>query len=132
MRRSYAEEMRRRPLFRVWDGVAILVLLVLGVVSLLALPGGEKGGRAEVYVSGKLELTIDLGEDGDYRVQTAHGYNVLTVENGQLFVSDADCSDEICMDFGRIDRKNQSIICLPHDLTVIIISGEDDGVDIQT
>ena len=113
------------------DAVIILSLLLLGTALLLTL-SGERGVSAEVYSKGKLVKTIDLLIDAEYTVESDGHYNIISVSGGKLSVKEADCLDQICVYFGEISKKGQSIICLPHDFIVIITSGEDRGVDAET
>ena len=68
-------------------------------------------------------LTINIDKDG---VTT----NVLHVENGAAYITDADCPDKVCEKTGKISRVNESIVCLPNKVVVTITGDETaDAVD---
>ena len=60
------------------------------------------------------------------------GSNILVIEGGQAWLSEANCPDLLCVHQGKIRYTGQSIICLPNRLTVTVEGGEDDGVDFVT
>ena len=57
-----------------------------------------------------------------------NGSNTLTIKDGYAYMSDANCPDKICMHQGKINKKGQTITCLPNKITVSISS--DDDIDI--
>lgn len=124
-------KIKRGKPFGLFDVLILLFLLLLGTLLLLSL-SGETGVTAEVYSNGKLVKTIDLLIDGEYRIESGGHYNIICVSGGKLSVKEADCPDQICVYFGEISKKGQSIICLPHDFIVVITSGESSGVDAET
>ncbi len=48
------------------------------------------------------------------------GSNTITIRDGKVAVTEADCPDGLCMSTGYIATSDQSIICLPHKLVVSI------------
>ena len=64
-------------------------------------------------------LTINIDRDGTTT-------NVLHVENGTAYITDADCPDKVCEKTGKISRVNESIVCLPNKV-VVTITGDDTG-----
>lgn len=43
----------------------------------------------------------------------------------------ATCPDHLCIKQGAINKKGQSIICLPHKLIVEVVSGDEKQQDDQ-
>ena len=59
----------------------ILLFLAIAVVCAglsVWLLGGRAETTAEVYSDGKLVQTIDLAVDGEYRIESCGGWNILT------------------------------------------------------
>lgn len=56
--------------------------------------------------------------------------NVLTIQDGQAFIEEADCPDKLCVKHKPISRNGESIICLPHKLAIRIVGGEEAEVDV--
>ena len=57
------------------------------------------------------------------------GSNILVIENGEAWLSEADCPDHLCVKMGKIRYNGQTITCLPNRLTVTVEGGESNGVD---
>ncbi len=133
---SRAERIRaikaRKP-FKAWD-IVLIAALVLASALLWALSIGGQGAVAHVYRDGKLLREISLQTDGEYTVYSADGSgsNVISVKDGRLSVSEANCDDQICVHYGAIGLKNQTIICLPHGITIVIVDGDPWDIDIET
>ena len=109
--------------------------LILGTVFLL-LAGfvawqymsAKPAARAEVWADGVLVRTLDLSEPGEYRIESAEGWNLLTVSDGKLAVTAASCPDGDCVRCGP-RNANPPIVCLPNRISVQFSeSGSVDGV----
>ncbi len=113
---------------KIWIGLIAALLVVCVGLSLWLLLPGEDAAYAEVWSDGKLLYTLDLSADREITVQTDRGRNVVTVKDGKIAVTDADCPDHYCMDRGFCTGGAQ-IVCLPNRL-VIRFAGEPemDGV----
>ena len=89
----------------------------------------EAGAAAKITVDNQTVATLPLAKDTTYRVETAAGYNLVVVEDGRAFVREADCKNHICVKSRAISRAGESIVCLPHKMTVSIVGGEPPAVD---
>ncbi|MFC6294270.1 NusG domain II-containing protein [Lactiplantibacillus daoliensis] len=58
-----------------------------------------------------------------FTYRDAHGdYNRVTFEPKRVAITDANCSDQVCVRRGWIHKPGQTIVCLPHKLLVEIKS----------
>ena len=64
-------------------------------------------------------------EDYSFEAKNEFGFNIINVQKGAVFISDADCKNKDCVKIGKISKVNDFIICLPHKL-LIRIEGETD------
>ena len=116
---------------RIVELCLIVLLLVAAGVSYLVINGGRTpGAEAVVRVDGDVIARYPLGVDGVYSLNG--GTNTLTIENGEAYVSAAECPNGQCMRQGRVHFTGQCITCLPNHLTVTVEGGEDNGVDVIT
>ena len=100
--------------------------LCLGL-SLFAFRG-ETASRAEIVSNGKVVRTVDLAMDQTFTVETEDGYNVVTVKDGKIAVTEASCPDRYCMARGFCNSGAQ-IVCLPNKLVIGFLGeAEIDGV----
>lgn len=106
-----------------------VVLLAAAGIYLFYSAGAEDGKVAVVTVDGEWKATLPLESSTEESVQssstirTEWGYNIVTVQNGQVFVKEADCRDHICVEHKKISKVGETIVCLPHKL-VVEIKGE--------
>lgn len=102
---------------KVWVALlAVLVLVCVGLTAALFAPG-ESAAAVEVVSEGKVLYTLPLSEDTRLEIVSSHGTNVVTVENGKVAVTQADCPDQHCVNRGFCDRGAQ-IVCLPNRLVL--------------
>ena len=94
------------------------VLLLAGLLSLL-LRSGEAGAWAVVAVDGVETARYPLSQDLTVTIGTDR-YNVLTISRGAAAVTEANCGDRTCVGTGAVSRAGESILCLPHRLSVRI------------
>ena len=102
------------------DLVLVLILLAIGSVAFVLLRGRSSGDQALIYVDNELIASFPLSEDAVYVAAGDLGTNTVVIENGQAYVTDADCPDRICEQMGRISKPGETIVCLPHKLVVEI------------
>lgn len=80
-----------------------------------------KGQTVQVRINGSVVSEYPLSQDRTVVLSgSGGGMNVLVIENGTARIDKADCPDGLCCRTGKISRSGQSIICLPHKLTVEI------------
>ena len=123
---------RSRQTNPVVTGIGALILTAIVAFSFVAagwFAGGEaanQGGPAVLVhdADGKVHR-LPLTEDGQLRVSTSLGWNVITVEDGQAYVSESNCDGHDCMRQGRISEPGMQLICLPHQLWVEVSAGSD-------
>lgn len=110
-----------------WIAILGAVLLVCIGISALVLRPGEEAVYAQITSQGRQIKTVDLGIDQEFTVTTEEGkHNVITVKDGRIGVTEADCPDHYCMDRGMISSGTQ-IVCLPNRLVITLVG--DSGVD---
>lgn len=109
--------------------LVVCILAVAAGVYLFCAAGAEDGGGAEVTVDGEHRAFLPLDEDGSIRIETEWGYNIVSVEDGWVSVSEADCRDHICVEHKRIRRTGETIVCLPHKLVVEVTGDAPAGFD---
>ena len=91
----------------------------------------KQGGTVIVEQDGRETARYALNEDRTVRIQGEGGYNTLVIEGGEVWLSEADCPNLLCVKTGKIRYAGQSIVCLPHQLAVRIVGGAS-GLDAVT
>ena len=96
--------------------LSLLAVLCLGLSLWLLLPG-EDAAAVEVWSEGKLLYTLPLSQSQTVTVKSSHGTNTVTVKDGKVAVTEADCPDGHCMARGFCSGGAQ-IVCLPNRLVL--------------
>ena len=99
--------------------ISFAVLAAVCVLATLPLLFGEEASHAEIYSDGKLIKTVSLAIDQEF---TVDGHNTVTVQDGKIAVTWADCPDGYCVSRG-FRSSGGDIVCLPNRL-VITFTGE--------
>ncbi len=101
---------------KIWILILALVLLVCAGLSAWLLRPTD-AAAVEVWSEGKRIKTVSLSVDQTFAVETEKGVNVITVQNGKVAVTEADCPDKYCMARGFCSGGTQ-IVCLPNRLVL--------------
>ena len=97
--------------------IAVLLLLSLGGSFFLLRPQNS-AAFAEISSPGNGKKTVDLRIDDSFYVFTPEGgYNLITIPDGKIAVTDATCPDHYCMERGFCD-SGVEIVCLPNRLVI--------------
>lgn len=106
------------------DGITILLLTFLGLMVsfLIYMPSRQSGDFLEIRINGTVAGQYPLSTDCRKTITTDAGSNTFTIQDGIVFMEDADCHDHICVSMNGISRQGQTIVCLPHKLVLAIVS----------
>ncbi len=102
---------------KTWLLLLGLLLVLSAGLSIPMLMPGEAAAYAEIYSDGQLLHTVDLSVDRTITVSNGKGHNVVTVRDGKIGVTEANCPDHYCMDRGLCSSGAQ-IVCLPNRLVI--------------
>ena len=109
----------------------IILIACLAAACLLCsyftFSGNTTSATATVRSDGVTVMTLDLSVDGEYRVDSDYGVNVLRVEDGKVSVISADCPTQDCV---RHTPSNSGapIVCLPNRLVITFSDTEYDAI----
>ena len=111
---------------KTWIVLFAFVLLVCGGLSAwLLLPSdGEGATLAEVTSQGEIVATVELSIDQEFTVTNGDAYNVITVKDGKIAVTWADCPDHYCMKRGYCNSGTE-IVCLPNRLVIKFLGAQE-------
>ena len=107
--------------------LAVVIVVIAAVILLFQFTRGNSGsGEVSVSVDGGGFGTYSLSEDQTVDI---NGTNRLVIENGTARMEWADCPDQICVEHRAVSRVGESIICLPNQVVVSVVSGEEAELD---
>lgn len=105
---------------RDWIFAGAILGLALAIMLWNQIFPKREGNRVLVEVDGKQYQSYLLKENGNYRIETPWGYNILTIVDGMADITEADCPDEICVRERKISKEGETLVCLPHKLVVTV------------
>ncbi|HEX3023322.1 MAG TPA: NusG domain II-containing protein, partial [Lachnospiraceae bacterium] len=122
---------RRFILLKRNDIILIGSLLIVAVIFLAVIAlTKEKGSYAIVMVDGKEVERLSLAQDREVQIKGYHnGTNTLVIENGSVYMKEASCPDQYCVNHTRIHYSKESIVCLPNRVVIEIASDEKQDLD---
>ena len=96
---------------------------------LVLLPAGGTPSTSASIRSGNQTMTVDLQKPQELTfVSEDGGYNIVTIKDGKIAVTEANCPDQYCVRQGFCNSGEQ-IVCLPHKLVISFIGdSEIDGI----
>lgn len=102
-----------------------VILISLGIVILiLSIVFRTDGSSVIISIDGNDTKELSLSEDITYQIDE-YGHNTLIIKDSMAWIEDADCPDKLCMNYGKISKTGESIVCLPHRLVIRIENNND-------
>ena len=81
-----------------------------------------KGGFVAVIQNGTEIERFSLSEEQEYRIELEDGsYNLLKIQDGKVYMEEASCPDQICVNHRAIHNVGETIVCLPNELVLKVI-----------
>ncbi len=108
------------------DKLVMFFLLILAIAAIIFqgfFMSGDKGERVVITVNNKEYAGYnfsDIEEKTTLEIETEYGKNTVVIDQGSVWVSQADCPDKLDIKAGRISKTNQMIVCLPNRLMIEI------------
>ncbi len=109
-----------------WVILLSALLAVCAGLSFFLLRPDTGAAYVEVWSDGKLKCTLALNMDQVIAVESRHGTNVVTVRDGKVAVTQADCPDRYCVARGFCGGGTE-IVCLPNRLVLRFVG--ETGID---
>jgi hypothetical protein len=117
--------------------LAVVLLTVFGIGWLVQHRMlGNSGPAAVVQYNGEIIHRLPLNRETSVVVGDRDGdYNIVTVKDGKVSVTETNCPDQICVEMGWLSNGITPIVCMPARLSINLEydPAEDDvGVDVVT
>ena len=110
------------------DLILIASILIVAIALFLVVEmTKEEGAGVTVKVDGIEVAEYSLAKNGTYSLNG--GTNILVIEDGKAYLSDANCPDKLCVHQGKISMTGETITCLPNKLTVTVF-GTEESIDL--
>ena len=112
----------------------IILFLIIGIGFLIQrYYFGKSGISAIIEQDGETVAELNLNKNTKFVLNDGNGgSNTITVHNGHISVTEANCPDLVCVRTGAIFQTGEVIACLPHKLIITISSDQTDSLDSLT
>lgn len=114
------QKTKKREIFRLGDIIIIVLAALLGFAAFFFIP--KNGRTVTVKLNGETVFKGSLDTDAVF--VTPDGHNEITIADGRVYMSRADCPDKICVHMGYA-APGKPIVCLPNGV-IITVTGEDE------
>lgn len=115
---------KSRKYFTLVDLIPAIIIVVAIIVTLVLLLQPD-GNVVKIYSDGSLIGEYSLTEDRTVTINNDGEENVICIDDGYVYMLSANCSNGICLNYGKISRNGREIVCVPHGLVVIIERNDD-------
>lgn len=113
---NYIQNNKRKLLL-----LAICITLLLIAQFILMKMRSGKDLQVLITQDGEVYGSYSLSENQTIQIESAKGYNIITIENHKVSVTESDCDNQICVNTLAISQDNPGVIaCLPHTLIIEI------------
>lgn len=108
------------------DFKLIMVVLGFSILMFLLMNANKKDvNTAVVYYDNDEVMSMSLSENKEYIVEGELGEVIIEVKDNKVRVNEENSPRHLCSKQGWISKQNESIICLPNRI-IIMIKAEDD------
>jgi hypothetical protein len=109
-----------------------LIAVIIIINAFIILYGGrnvvkQNSKIAYIYSDNKLygEYVLTDTVKEEIKIESDTGYNILHIEDGQIWIHDASCPDKICISQGKISYDGEIIVCLPNKMLIKIVDNNE-------
>ena len=90
----------------------------------------KDGSMVVVKINGDINYKGSLYQSKELVVDGYQGgSNRIVIQDGFVYMADADCPDKLCERMGKISKTGENIVCMPHRVVVEIVG---DGSELDS
>ena len=109
-----------------WLIIAIFAMLIISSAKLLwNLPQGK---YLEIYKKNEILTTYSLNQELKKQIHGPKGVTEVIISKGKVRFASSPCPKKYCIHQGWINKANQTIICIPNQISISIV-GPKSGYD---
>ncbi len=109
--------MNRKVKFIIYSVVLLFIFSVIGIFIVMK---PSESNMVEIVQDGNVIYTFDLSSAENQNIEVEYnGYkNIITINDGEIYVSEAECSDNTCVKMGTLKSASLPVVCLPNHLII--------------
>ena len=101
--------------------ILFCAFIIISTKFLWNLPQGE---YLEIYKNNEILATYSLNQKITKIIYGAKGETKINIDNGKVRFSSAPCAKKYCIHQGWINKANQTIICIPNQISISIVGAK--------
>ena len=109
--------------------ISFLVLFCVGVCIAVYKGGAVDGSNITITIDGAEYGTYSLLEEQTITIEQDGHINIIEIKDGEAFMKEASCPDQLCVDQNEISYDKESIICLPNKVVITVSSDMESDLD---
>ena len=109
--------------------ISFLILFCIGICIAVYKGGSVEGSTITITVDGDVYGTYSLLEEQTITVGEGDTINIVEIKDGEAFMVEASCPDQLCVDQNEISYDKESIICLPNKVVITVTSDQESDLD---
>ena len=106
------------------DWFVIILFCVLIIVSTKLLWDLPQGHYLEIYKDNKILVTYSLNQETLKEIYGIKGKTEIVIDNGKVRFRSAPCTKKYCIHQGWINKANQTVVCVPNQISVSIVGAK--------
>lgn len=112
------------------DIILILAMIIISVSTWLIIDATKTaGGSVVVMIDGKESARYPLNKDAEITIKNGENYNILVIKDSKAEIIEASCPDKLCVKQNEIAYNGETLTCLPHRVTVKVVSDKSSETD---
>lgn len=90
--------------------------IIFALTIILLIPFSKQGSRVVIKQNNKIiyNQSIRINKTVDT------GTNCVIIKDGIVYMDNASCKNQVCVNTGEISKKGESIVCLPNKVIIEI------------
>ena len=120
--------MIKRKLINKRDILLFVLLICVAVLTWFIRSDSHGQAQAQININGQTVMIIDLSTDRRIVIESLPSVYFEVRDGAAAFIK-SDCPDQICVQSGFLQRPGQIAACLPNRVSLTIISGVSEDVD---
>lgn len=110
--------------------ITVIVMIALVVFLFIHFFIKKDGSMVVVKINGDINYKGSLYQSKELVVDGYQGgSNRIVIQDGFVYMADADCPDKLCEHMGKISKTGENIVCMPHRVVVEIVG---DGSELDS
>lgn len=100
--------------------VALLLATAILFINHIYKSNNNENHNIQIQVCNELYGNYSLDENTTFEINSSLGCNIICIEDGAIYVKEANCDNQTCVNMGKKSETGESIVCLPHKLIITI------------